>query len=296
MSANIANLGSVATDIVFTHESAIVNNVRLHYVIGGQGPLVVLLPGWPQTWYAWRKVMPLLAKYYRVAAVDLRGLGDSEKPETGYDAPTVARDIRALVSLLGEDTVYLVGHDVGAWVAYAYATLFPETVGRLVILDAAIIGLTSEKAFGISNYSKIWQFYFHSVPDLPEILTTGKEELYLSWFFRNKSVIVDAITPEDLKEYVRSYSTPGAMRSGFNYYRAVIENLQHNQEAVKTKLKMPVLALGGETATGMGMYYTMQAGAENLQGGLIPNCGHYIPEESPSDLVEQMLKFFTEKL
>lgn len=296
MIENLAHLGSVATDIPFTHQNAIVNGIRLHYVTGGSGDLVVLLPGWPQTWYAWRKVMPLLAQHYRVVAVDLRGMGDSDKPETGYDACTAARDVRELVSQLGENRFFLVGHDVGSWVAYAYATLFPETVRRLVILDAALVGLTSEKAFQLSRESRTWQFYFHSISDLPEALVAGREELYLSWFFSNKSAQKDAISSEDLQEYVRCYSAPNAMRCGFEYYRAITDNLTHNQAAIKTKLKMPVLAFGGETATGMGMFNTMQTGAEDVRGGAIANCGHYIPEECPEYLGEQILQFFAEEL
>lgn len=296
MVENLAHLGSVVTDIPFTHQYATVSGIRLHYVTGGSGDLVVLLPGWPQTWYAWRKVMPILARHYRVVAVDLRGMGDSDKPETGYDACTAARDVRELVSQLGAERFFLVGHDVGSWVAYAYATLFPETLRRLVILDAALVGLTSEQAFQLSRNSRTWQFYFHSISDLPEALIEGREELYLSWFFRTKATQPNAIEPEDLQEYLRCYSAPNAMRCGFEYYRAITDNLNHNQAAMQTKLKMPVLAFGGETATGMGMFKTMQAGAEDVSGGVISNCGHYIPEECPDYLGEQILQFFGKEL
>jgi pimeloyl-ACP methyl ester carboxylesterase len=280
---------------IFTHHTASVNRIRLHYVIGGMGDPVVLLAGWPQTWYAWRKVMPVLAERYTVIALDLRGLGDSDKPESGYDTQTVAEDVKGLVEQLGWERIFLVGHDVGSWVAYAYAALYPNTVRRLVVLDAAIPGVTSAQAFQLSPTSKTWQFNFHVVPDLPEELTAGRERQYLSWFFRTKSAQPNAIAEADIDEYIRCYTAPGAMRAGFEYYRAIFDDMTQNQEFAKTKLKMPVLALGGEKATNTGMFQTMQRAAEDVQGGAIADCGHYIPEEQPEYLSQQILTFFDQE-
>jgi len=294
MTENLAHLGSVVTDIPFTHQNATVNGIRLHYVTGGSGDLVVLLPGWPQTWYAWRYVMPILAKHYTVIALDLRGLGDSDIPEGGYDTATVAKDVCELVKQLGWERYFLVGHDVGSWVAYACAAAYPEMVSRLAVLDAAIPGITPTEAFQLSPNSKTWQFVFHAVPDLPEELIAGRERLYLSWFFRTKSVRSEAISQADIDEYVRCYCAPGAMRAGFAYYRAVFDDIVQNQEYAKTKLPMPVLALGGEKATALRMLQTVQSVADNVQGGIVYDCGHYIPEEQPDYLAEQLLSFLTE--
>jgi pimeloyl-ACP methyl ester carboxylesterase len=275
-----------------SHHYAIANGVNLHYVQAGQGDPVVLLAGWPQTWYAWRRVIPILAKHYTVIALDMRGLGDSDKPETGYDTRTIASDIHAVVNQLGWEHFFLVGHDVGAWAAYAYAATYPEQVSRLAVLDAAIPGITPNQAFQLAPDSKTWQFIFHLVPDLPEALTEGRERLYLSWFFRTKSAQSSAISDADIDEYVRCYSAPGAMQAGFAYYRAVFDDIAQNQEFAKVKLPMPVLALGGETATGMRMLQTLQTAADDVRGGVVPNCGHYIPEEQPEYLMEQLLSFF----
>lgn len=239
--------------------------------------------------------MPALAKQYTVVALDLRGLGDSDKPEDGYDTKTIAKDVKGLVDQLGWKQIYLVGHDVGSWVAYACAAAYPETVRRLVVLDAAIPGVTPAQAFQPSLSSKTWQFTFHAVPDLPEQLTAGRERLYLSWFFRTKSANPASINEADIDEYVRCYSAPGAMRAGFAYYRAVFDDITQNQEYAKNKLKLPVLALGGDKATNTGMFETMQIVAEDVQGGAIANCGHYIPEEQPKYLTEQLLSFFGEE-
>lgn len=277
----------------FSDRTTSVNGIRLHYVTGGQGEPIVLLAGWPETWYAWRKVMPVLAQHYTVIAVDMRGQGESDKPATGYDTKTVAADIHALVNQLGYQHILLMGHDVGTWVSYAYAAGYPDEVSQLVVLDAAIPGVTPEQAFQLQrDNTKWWQFVFNSLPDLPEELTQGRERLFLSWFFQNKAANKGAISESDIDEYTRIYSAPGAMHAGFEYYRAVFDDIAQNKEYLKTKLKMPVLALGGEKATGTAMLETMQIAADNVSGGVVPNCGHYIAEESPDYLTQKVLSFF----
>lgn len=277
----------------FTHRTAQVNGIHLHYVTGGKGEPLVLLGGWPQSWYAWRKVMPALAERYTVIALDLRGQGESDKPASGYDTKTVASDVHALVNQLGYQSVFLVGHDVGTWVSYAYAAGYPQEVRQLVVMDAAIPGVTPEEAFQLQpDNSKWWQFIFNSLPELPEELTEGRERLFLSWFFKKKTANPDAISEADIDEYTRIYSAPGAMHAGFEYYRAVFDDIAQNQVHQKTKLQMPVLALGGEKGTGSEMLKTMQLAASNVSGGVVPNCGHYIAEERPDYLVQQIFSFF----
>ena len=162
------------TGIQLTHRTAVVNRVRLHYVVAGQGEPVVLLHGWPETWYQWRKIIPSLAEKYTVIAPDMRGLGDSSKPAAGYDKRTVADDICRLVRKLGFERIFLVGHDWGGPVAYAYACLNPDSVRRLVILDTVIPGA------GLEEITKeLWHVHFHRVRDLPEFLVAGKEREYL---------------------------------------------------------------------------------------------------------------------
>src|SRR5215475_9377574 len=162
----------------FYHHMAVVNNgVQIHYVIGGYGDPVVLLHGWPETWYEWRHVMPALSKNYTVIVPDLRGLGDSSKPLTGYDGKTVAEDIHQLVAKLGYKTIFLVGHDLGSQPAYSYAAAHPTEVKKLVIMEYIFPGFTPPQLEG-----KIWWFPFQQVADLPETLVQGKELPYLSWF------------------------------------------------------------------------------------------------------------------
>ena len=216
--------------IDYTHHKTTVNGIQLHYVIGGEkGDLIVLLHGWPQTWYEWRHIIPqLIANNFTVIAPDLRGLGDSEKPQTGYDKKTIAEDIYQLVKKLGYSKIYLVAHDWGGPVAYSYAAAHPQDVNKMVILDTSVPGFGLEKA---ENFSKrIWHFSFHAVRDLPEKLIEGKEDTYLNWFYDYWSYNQSAITSEAREEYIKQYSKPGALRAGFEYYRASFEDAEQNKE------------------------------------------------------------------
>jgi pimeloyl-ACP methyl ester carboxylesterase len=281
-------------NMTFSHHTASVNGIQLHYVIGGQGDPVVLLHGWPETWYAWRHVMPDLAKNYTVIAPDLRGLGDSSKPITGYDGKTTAEDIYQLVSQLGFDKIFLVAHDVAVQTGYSYAAAHPNNVSKLVLMEFAFPGFLPPGFEGI-----VWWFAFHQTPDIPETLTAGKEREYLSWFYRGLTYNPEAITKVDIDEYVSHYSAPGGMRAGFEYYRAFPEDAIQNQNYSQTKLTMPVLALGGGYIPVVGgnitmpsaVEYGIQQLAENVQGIIVPNSGHFIAEEQP-DVVEKLLNNF----
>lgn len=275
----------------FRHGEAQVNGVRLHYVIGGQGIPVVLLHGWPQTWYEWRKIMPALAEKYTVIAPDLRGMGDSERTEGGYDASTTAEDIFSLVHSLGFEQIYLVGHDVGVSTAYAYAARYREAVRRLVILDVPLEGFGREE---VAQKRGIWHFGFYQAPgSLAESLVEGRERILLQWFF-SRAVNPVAFTQEDIDEYVRCYSGRESLRAGFKYYRSFSTNAQQFQEYSKQKLQIPVLALGGEYSGAGSPFYSLAQLAEHVSGGMIPQCGHYIAEEQPDELVRRLFAFFAE--
>jgi pimeloyl-ACP methyl ester carboxylesterase len=269
-----------------------VNGIELHAVTGGHGPALVLLAGWPETWYAWRLVMPALANHFSVIAPDMRGQGDSDRPATGYDTRTLASDVHALVHQLGHREINLAGHDVGAWAAYAYAAAYRDEVRRLALLDAAIPGVTPPQAFAFQRNSKTWQFTFHAVPDIPEMLTAGREREYLAWFFRTKAAKPDAIPAAVVDLYARAYSVPGGMKAGFAYYRAVFDDIDQNTVSKETPLAMPVLALGGAKAVGDSLRQAMTTAATTVSGGAIANCGHYIPEEAPRELIRRFNAFF----
>jgi pimeloyl-ACP methyl ester carboxylesterase len=292
------NLQGVSFDIdnvTFSHRTASVNGgIQLHYVIGGHGHPIVLLHGWPQTWYEWLHVMPALAKNYTVIAPDLRGLGDSSKPLTGYDGKTVAEDIHQLVTQLGFKTIFLVGHDIGTQVAYSYAAAHPTEVKRLAVMELTIPG------FAPPGRPPLWWAIFHQTPDVPEALVQGKEMMYLPWFYHNLAYNPSAITQADINEFVSHYSAPGGMRAGFEYYRAFPQDAIQNENYSKTKLTMPVLAVGGGYIPVLGgnitmpsIIYGMKILAQNVQGITVPNSGHYIPEEQPDFVIKLLNNFFS---
>src|SRR5215216_5430294 len=279
-------------NVTFSHHMASVNGIQLHYVIGGQGGPVVLLHGWPETWYAWHHAMPALAKNYTVVAPDLRGLGDSSKPLTGYDGKTLAEDIHQLVTQLEFKTIFLVGHDIGTQVAYSYAAAHPTEVKRLAVMELTIPG------FAPAGRMPLWWVIFHQTPDVPEALVQGKEMMYLSWFFHNLAYNPAAITQADINEYVSHYSAPGGMRAGFEHYRAFPQDAIQNENYSKTNLTMPVLALGAGYIPTFGgnantaAEYGMKILAQNVTGITVPNSGHFIQEEQPDVVVKLLNNFF----
>jgi pimeloyl-ACP methyl ester carboxylesterase len=273
-----------------THHSARVNGVKYHYALSGSGPAVVLLHGWPVTWLHWHRIIPHLSKQYTVIAPDLRGLGSTERPESGYDERTVAEDIYQLVRHLGHQRINLVGHDVGGMVAFALAHEHPHTVHKLVILDAPLPGLGAWE----QSQRRLWHLAFHQVPDLPEALVAANVRTYLQHFLTFTACDPTAIDEAELSEYVRAYSQPGALRAGFAYYRAFGEDTKANQQYALKRLPMPVLALGGALTMGEGVLRQLQPIADNVQGGVLPNAGHWFASEKPEELARRLLDFFSQ--
>jgi pimeloyl-ACP methyl ester carboxylesterase len=274
------------------HHHADLGDVRLHYVTAGSGFPVVLLHGWPQSWYEWRHIIPDLANKFRVIAPDLRGLGDSSRPADGYDKQTIGNDIWRLVhDVLGIDAFYLVGHDWGGPTAYAVAAAHPGAVRKLAILDVTIPGDGSPN---ISQGGRRWHHALHQTLDLPEALVTGREDIYLGWFYRNYGA--RPLAEADIAEYLRVYRQPGALRAGFSYYRAIPRDIADNAARIAEgfKLPMPVLALGGDRAWGRGMEVveSLRRLAVDVQGGVVETCGHWMPEEQPEALLRRLLAFF----
>ncbi|HWW71687.1 MAG TPA: alpha/beta hydrolase [Duganella sp.] len=298
-----SNGDQVSFETRFHHGVAVVNGVRLHYVEGGkdaQGDPILLIPGWPQSWYAWRFVMPkLVAAGHRVIALDLRGMGDSDHPMHGYDSKTIAADIHAFVESQGlarQGRLHVASHDVGAWMAYAHAAEWPRDIRTLTVMEAALPGITPPAPAGIPGEDanlRSWHFAFNRLPDLPEMLVQGHERAYLQWLFAQKSVKGYVFTPDAQDEYVRVFAQPGGARAAFSYYRAAFSDsgLRQNRLRAATRLAMPVLAVGGQYSVGEGMLNTMKLVATDVRGVTIPGAGHFVLEESPADVAEAILKF-----
>jgi len=254
---------------------------------------VVLLHGWPQTWHEWRKLIPLLAGRYQVIAPDLPGLGASSPPPT-YDKKSIGADLREMCEQLGLGRFHLVGHDWGGPCAFALACALPQSVRTLAILDVTLPGIGPD----ISQGGRRWHHAFHMTPELPEVLAAGREREYLGWFYREFCWQRGAITQADVDEYLRSYTSPGAMSAGFAYYRSLPQDRADNQAVLASgfRLRMPVLALGGARTEARGRaeepLESLRVIALDARGGAIPECGHFIPEEQPALLAERLLAFF----
>jgi microsomal epoxide hydrolase len=253
----------------------------------------VLLAGFPQSWYAWKRVMPILAERHTVIAIDLPGQGDSDKPLAGYETKSLAETVHGLISDLQVGHYFVTAHDVGAWVAFAYANMYGNEVTKLVLLEAGIPGVTLLEAAPLGENSwKSWHFLFHTIPDLPEGLIEGHERFYLSWFLRRKAADPLAFSEDDISEYERVFTSPGGLRAGLAYYRAIPSDIVDNKIFAETKLKMPVLAYGAEFSLGASMLDGVKKIAESVEGGIVPNCGHYIPEEAPDFIAKELIRFF----
>jgi pimeloyl-ACP methyl ester carboxylesterase len=276
-----------------THHVAMLNGVGIHYVMGGEGDPVVLLHGWPQTWRSWRRVMLGLADEFTVIAPDLRGLGDSQKPTGSYDITTAADDVVALLEHLGLESARLVGHDLGGLVAYATAALHPDRIRQLVAADAPLPLLGVELPGWAEVERRLWHWSFHAAPDMPETLIAGRERMYMTWFFTGGAYNPAAIPPEDVDDYVRCYSAPGALRASFAYSRSRPQAAARlAKEVGARRLPMPVLALGGALTLGDRVKEAFEQVADNVRGGAIPFCGHWIPDERPEWLTVELRAFF----
>lgn len=279
-----------------TRHTIRVNGIRMHVAEVGKGPPVVLLHGYPETWYAWRNQWPELARNFHVIMPDLRGYGDSDKPDTGYDKRTMAEDIRQLVAQLGYKRISLVGHDRGARVATRFAKDNREMVDRLAVLD----NIPTRIVFNSTNakLAKLyWFFYFQQVPHLPEALIAGREELFLRHFFSTWCYNPGAIDDRTIAEYVRAYSQPGAFRGAFNDYRAGPIDLEQDIQDADDLIECPVLALWGADFELVGQAFDVlnlwKSMAKNVRGVAIPNCGHLPQEEQPEHVNKELSSFLS---
>jgi len=270
--------------------------LRLHYVTAGEGErTVVLLHGFPQTWWEWHKIIPgLVEAGYRVVAPDYRGAGDSWRPLGGYDKRTMAEDIHRLLRQHAgvAGPVAVVGHDIGLMVAFAFAEAHRDEVTHLAIIDAPLPGTAVFDR--IRSDPRVWHFAFHGTRDIPEMLVAGRERPYLQSFFNARIFDPSAISAADLDLYVSAYSAPGAMRAGFELYRAFDRDAEDNREALRRrgKLAMPVLAVGGAVSTsGPVVEEMMREVALDVTGLRVQGAAHWIAEESPGALLAGLLEF-----
>jgi pimeloyl-ACP methyl ester carboxylesterase len=264
----------------------------MHAVIGGNGPPLVLIHGFPQTWWEWRHVMPALAKRHTVVALDLRGAGHSDKPQGGYDKASLAGDVHGLMTALGFEKYAVCGHDIGAMAALALALTHRVAVTRLTVLDASQPGWSRWEA-NIQE-RKLWHFAFHQKRDLPELLISGREFEYVSTFIYDRAFDLGAHPVSDIEVFARSLAQPGNLRGGLEWYRAFSVDHENALAWKRQPLTIPVLALGAEQLYGPQIVSMLQEFAPDVTGGSVAGCGHWIPEERPTEVTEQLLCFLSE--
>jgi pimeloyl-ACP methyl ester carboxylesterase len=277
----------------FTSRYVDANGLRLHAVVGGEGPPLLLVHGWPQTWYQWRLVMPALARDFTVVAVDQRGIGLSDKPQSGYDADTQAKDMIALMEALGHKRFALVGFDTGMPIGYALAADHPDRLERLVVGESPLLGVSPPLPLIVPGpiNKRLWHIPFNRLDaDVNEALVRGREDVYFGAEFA-----ASAGTP--LPDHIVKYyvdglsSSPDALRGSFGSYRAIDAGIERNQDRKTRRLTLPVLAVGGEKSIGEGVARTMRLVADNVQTAIIPGSGHWVAEEAPDQLLAALTPF-----
>ncbi|MFI0259514.1 alpha/beta fold hydrolase [Streptomyces sp. NPDC017056] len=283
----------------FTHRWVDADGIRLHAVEGGQsaGPAVVLLAGFPQTWWAWRKVMPGLADRYRVIAIDLPGQGHSERPERSYDTHTVAAHVHAAVQALGVSAYWLAAHDIGAWVAFSLALNHESRLRGIVLLDAGIPGITLPESIPTdpARAWKTWHFAFHLVPDLPETLLAGRERDYVGWFLETKALSPGAFDDADLDYYAAALAADGGLRASLAYYRDAAESARKNHQALNRQhLTVPILGISSSHGSIPDMAASISPWADNITGVVVPDAGHFIPDEQPEAVAAAIAGFIAD--
>jgi len=272
----------------FKHQYAVVNGVKIHYVIGGQGAPLVLVHGFGQNWYMWNRLLPELSKHFTVIAPDLRGVGESDKPDSGYDKKTMATDIHELVKKLGYNKINLAGHDIGLMVAYAYAAQYGNEVKKVALLDALLPGV--EPVWSQVSASA-WWFGFFGWPASGDIIK-GKEKEFLTNFWPVVGHVKNPFTPEESAEFIRAYAVNGATTASFKWFGAFPQDGKDNQLFMKNKLKMPLLAMGGEYFAAAFLKEHSKLVAENVIESKIAGSGHWLVQENTTQVQQDLLDFF----
>jgi pimeloyl-ACP methyl ester carboxylesterase len=267
------------------------DGATIHVRVGGQGPAVVLLHGFGDTGDMWAPLAANLARDHTVVVPDLRGMGLSSHPQSGYDKKTQAADIRAVLTKLGIDHAVVVGHDIGTMVAFAYAARYPDKTDRLVVMDAPIPGIPPWDQ--IVRQPALWHFDFGG-PDA-ERLVAGRERIYLDRFWNEFAGDPSKIDEATRQHYAELYARPGAMHSAFAQFRSIRQDAVDNQSSIVTKLQMPVLAIGGEKSFGANEAIVMRNAADHVTELVIPNAGHWLMEESPDTTIAAVRDFIDGK-
>jgi pimeloyl-ACP methyl ester carboxylesterase len=264
-----------------------VEGVKIHVRVGGKGPAVVMLHGFGDTGDMWAPLAADLAKDHTVVVPDLRGLGLSAIPESGYDKKTQAGDVRGVLAALGIEHSVVIGHDIGTMVAFAYASRYPQLTDRLVVMDAPVPGIPPWN--DIVRSPMLWHFDFGG-PDA-ERLVAGRERIYLDRFWNEFAGDRSKVDEATRQHYAKLYARPGVMHAAFAQFRSIRQDAVDNEASMKTRLTMPVLAIGGEKSFGANEAIVMRNAADNVTEVVIPGAGHWLMEEAPTATIQAIRAF-----
>jgi pimeloyl-ACP methyl ester carboxylesterase len=276
----------------FTSRFVDTGEVRLHAVVGGDGPPLLLIHGWPGSWYYWRLVMPALARDFTVVAVDQRGIGLSDKPEDGYDTATLANDLVGLMDALGHERFAVVGVDTGLLIGYAVAADHPDRVVRLALGEAPLPGITPPNPLILPDplVDRLYHIPFNQLKETNEKLVSGREEIFFAAEF-DASAGTHKLPAETVAYYVDGLSDPEALHGSFQLYRAFGVTAAQNAERKTRRLAMPVLAMGGAESSGTMVADTMNLVADDVQPLVIPETGHWLAEQAPDAVLDALTEF-----
>jgi pimeloyl-ACP methyl ester carboxylesterase len=267
-----------------------VEGVTLHVRVGGKGPAVVLLHGFGDTGDMWAPLAADLARDHTVVVPDLRGMGLSSIPDSGYDKKTQAGDIRAVLAALGIEHSVVIGHDIGTMVAYAYAARYPQRTDRLVVMDAPVPGIPPWN--DIVRSPMLWHFDFGG-PDA-ERLVAGRERIYLDRFWNEFAGNPTKVDEATRQHYAKLYARPGAMHAAFAQFRSIRQDEVDNKASMATRLTMPVLAIGGEKSFAGNEAIVMRNAADKVTEVVVPVAGHWLMEEAPTQTIRAVRDFIVQ--
>ena len=272
----------------FKHEYAMVNGVKIHYVTGGKGEPLLLVHGFGENWYMWNRLLPELSKHFTVIAPDLRGVGESDKPASGYDKKNMAVDMHELMTKLGYHKINIAGHDIGMIVTYAYAAQFPGDVKKIAFMDALLPGI---EPVWSQVKAQAWWFGFFAQPHSGEIIS-GNAGLFLTDFWPVVGYQTNAFTQTERDEFIRAYSVPGATTGAFHWFGEFSNDAVDDVKFMENKLSMPLLAMGSEHFAGSFLTAHSRLVANDVHEIIIKDSGHWVVQEQTAQVQKALLDFF----
>lgn len=287
-------INQLTTTETWQHQYIVTNGIRMHYVTQGEGPLIVLLHGFPEFWYSWRYQIPFLAEHgYTVAAPDLRGYNDTDKPRKGYDIPTLLRDVRGLIKGLGQQKATIVGHDWGGVLAWAFAANYPEMTESLIVMNAPHPAAMTREMRTLKQLRKSWYVFAFQIPWLPEYLLSRNNANEIGRMLRGAALQKSVFPHEVTAKYQEAMRKPGAIKAAISYYRQLFWRLPFSLKSYQLHITVPTLLIWGEHDIALGIELTtgLEQWVNDIQIKRIPDSGHWVQQEQPEKVNQYMLDF-----